>query len=235
MEQPRSHELTPYGDNPDARGYLALPAGGAGPGVLVLHAWWGLNDMIKAFCERLAGAGFVVFAPDLYHGKVAATIADAEIYGGEVDSNHVHAEAEVAQAARWLAERANQASQGLGVVGFSLGGYYALRVADAEPDLIDAVVLFYGTDGGYGGEYRDARAAYLGHFAENDIYDPPSNADTLKNTLERAGRHVTFHSYPGAGHWFFEPDREEAYDAAAANLAWERTLAFLTRGLGIGG
>jgi carboxymethylenebutenolidase len=68
-------------------GYLTLPPTGEGPGVLVLHAWWGLNDTIKAFCNRLAANGFVTFAPDLYHGQVADTIPDAERLGSALDSD----------------------------------------------------------------------------------------------------------------------------------------------------
>ena len=60
-----SQELTHYGDNQNARGYLATPERGEGPGVLVLHAWWGLNDTMRAVCARLSQAGFVAFAPDL--------------------------------------------------------------------------------------------------------------------------------------------------------------------------
>lgn len=210
-------------------GFLAVPPSGKGPGVLVLHAWWGLNDTIKSVCTRLAESGFVAFAPDLYHGKVASTIADAETLGGAVDANHVQAEAEVAEAALFLNERVGQADQGLAVVAFSLGAYYALRLADADPEHIRSVVLFYGTDGGVGGDYSNSRATYLGHFAEKDQYEPPSNADHLEERLRRAGRPVTIHRYPGIGHWFFEPDRTDAYDQAAANLAWDRTLAFLKR------
>jgi carboxymethylenebutenolidase len=62
----------------DPQAFLATPTSGTGPGVLVLHAWWGLNDTMKAFCSRLADAGFVAFAPDLYHGKIADTIPDAK-------------------------------------------------------------------------------------------------------------------------------------------------------------
>jgi carboxymethylenebutenolidase len=127
------------------QGFLALPPTGKGPGVLVLHAWWGLNDTIKAFCTRLAEAGFVAFAPDLYHGKVADTIADAEALGSALDANHRQAKAEIAEATRFLQEQAGQADCGLAVIGFSLGAYYALDLSIAEPELIRSVVLFYGT------------------------------------------------------------------------------------------
>ncbi len=207
-------------------GFLALPATGTGPGVLVLHAWWGLNDTIKAICTRLAEAGFVVFAPDLYHGKIADTIADAETLGGMLDANHLQAKAEITDATRFLLERAGQRNQELAVVGFSLGAYYALDLSAADPEHIRQVVIFYGTGPA---DFGQARAAYLGHFAENDPYEPLENVDQLQAVLQQAGRPVTFYRYPGVGHWFFEPDRMEAYNAAAASQAWERTLAFLNQ------
>ena len=115
------------------------------------------------------------------------------------------------------------------MIGFSLGAYYALDLAAADPEHIRSVVLFYGTDGTMGSDFSNSRADYLGHFAENDVYETPSNVDRLEQALQQVGRPVTFYRYPGTGHWFFEPDRAEAYDPAAASLAWERTLAFLQR------
>jgi len=207
-------------------GYLAIPSTGKGNAVLVLHAWWGLNDTMKAFCTRLAESGFLAFAPDLYHGKVADTIPDAETLGKALDANHLQAEAEIAESALFLNERAGQADRGLAVIGFSLGAYYALNLAAADSEHIRSVVIFYGTGGG---DYSNSRAAYLGHFAENDEFEPRSNIDQLEESLRRAGRPVTFYHYSGTGHWFFEPDRSQAYNQAAASLAWDRTLAFLRR------
>jgi len=80
-------------------------------------------------------------------------------------------------------------------------------------------------------DYQRSQATYLGHFAEHDDFEPPSNVRSLEDALRAAGRPVTFHTYPGTGHWFFEQDRTGAYDQAAADLAWERTLAFLRRAL----
>jgi carboxymethylenebutenolidase len=207
-------------------GFLAVPPTGKGSGVLVLHAWWGLNDTIKAFCTQLAESGFVAFAPDLYHGKVADNITDAEVLGSALDSNFLQAKAEIAEATTFLSERVGQAGQNLAVIAFSLGVYYALDLAAADPEQIRSVVIFYGTGDG---DYSNSRAAYLGHFAENDEFEPQSNVDNLEESLRRAGRPVTFYRYPGTGHWFFEPDRSDAYDQAAAALAWERTLSFLKR------
>jgi carboxymethylenebutenolidase len=209
-------------------GYLAIPPTGNGNTVLVLHAWWGLNDTIKAFCRRLAQAGFVAFAPDLYHGKVTDNIAAAETLGKALDASHLQAKAEIAEAAMFLDERVGHAERdrGLAVIGFSLGAYYALDLAAADPEHIRSVVIFYGTGGG---DYSNSRAAYLGHFAENDEFEPQSNVDELEESLRHADRPVTFYRYSGTGHWFFEPDRSQAYNQAAAGLAWDRTLAFLRR------
>jgi carboxymethylenebutenolidase len=205
-------------------GYLAIPPTGKGNAVLVLHAWWGLNDTMKAFCTRLAQSGFVAFAPDLYHGKIADNIADAETLGKALDD--LQAKADIADATMFLNERVGQADRGLAVIGFSLGANYALDLAAADPEHIRSVVIFYGTGDG---DYSNSRAAYLGHFAEKDEFEPQSNVDNLEESLKRAGRPVTFYRYSGTGHWFFEPDRSQAYNEAAATLAWDRTLAFLRR------
>jgi len=210
--------------NSKPQGFLAVPPTGKGPGVLVLHAWWGLNETMKTVCRRLADSGFVAFAPDLYHGKVAATIPEAESLGSALDANHLQAKAEIADATLFLKERSGQATPGLAVIGFSLGAYYALNLASAHPELIHSVVLFYGTGPA---DFSASKSAYLGHFAEQDPYEPKSNVDELETALREAGRPVTFYRYPGLGHWFFEPDRVDAFNQAAASLAWERTLAFL--------
>ena len=148
---------------------------------MVLHAWWGLNDVIKAFCTRLAGSGFVAFAPDLYHGKIAEDIPDAETLGRALDANHLQARAEIAEAALFLSERADQTGGGLAVIGFSLGAYYALDLAAADPEHIRSVVIFYGTGGV---DFSRSKAAYLGHFAENDEFEPQSNVDELEASLK---------------------------------------------------
>ena len=209
-------------------GYLALPPTGQGSPILVLHAWWGLNDTIRTVCNRLAEAGFVVFAPDLYHGKVTDTIAGAESLSNALDAEG--AKADLAAAVAFLADHESQINpaggedKNIAVVGFSLGASYALYLSDVDPRRISAVVVFYGTRPG---EYNRSRAVYLGHFAENDEFEPQSEVDGLEDALRDAGRLVTFYRYHDTGHWFFEPDRQDAFAAAAAELAWDRTLSFL--------
>lgn len=209
---------------PEPEGFLAVPPSGTGPGVLVLHAWWGLNETIKGICMRLAASGFVAFAPDLYHGQVAATIPEAEQLGRALDNDHLRAKAEIAEAAKFLVERADQSAGGIAVIGFSLGAYYAVDLAGADSEHIRSVVLFYGTGDA---DLDNSGASFLGHFAGDDAYEPQEYADKMKAYLKRIGRPVTFYRYPGTAHWFFEPDRTQEYSPEAASLAWERTLVFL--------
>jgi len=209
-------------------GYLALPERGHGPGVLVLHAWWGLTDVFKETCERLARAGFVAFAPDLFRGAAATTIEQAQNLAEHADYEATQATALAALA--FLRQHPAVTGDAAGVVGFSFGAAYALLLSALAPRDVAAVVLFYGS---YAIDFGAARAAYLGHFAENDEYEPPEEMSHTEDNIRAAGRDVAFYTYPGTRHWFFEPNRPE-YDPAAAALAWDRTLDFLQVRLGGG-
>ena len=78
-----------------------------------------------------------------------------------------------------------------------------------------------------------SRAAYLGHYAEDDDCEPDEEVQATEAGLRAARREVAFYTYPGVGHWFFEADRPGYHDAQAAGLAWERTVGFLRRRLGL--
>jgi carboxymethylenebutenolidase len=202
--------------------YLALPASGKGPGILVLHAWWGLNPFCKDFCKRLAREGFFTLAPDLYHGNTATTIDEAKQLRAKMNQKQVGAD--VLSAVEHLRRSPVVINKSLGVIGFSLGGHWALWLSIETPENVSAVTVFYGTKTA---DYSRARASYLGHFAESDDWVATSGVKKLEKSLRAAGRPATFYTYADTGHWFFEKDRKEAYAAKAAQLAWKRTLEFL--------
>jgi carboxymethylenebutenolidase len=206
---------------PVAVGYEALPPSGTGPGVLALHAWWGLNEFFRSFCDRLAAAGFVVVAPDLWGGTVAITPDEAEGLVKQRDGQAMFQAASDALA--YLGSHPAVRGEGLGAIGFSLGASWALTLAGIRPQL-RAVTIFYGTDDA---DLSASQAAFLGHFAENDPYEEEAFVRQVEDAIKAAGHPVQFYRYPGVGHWFFEADRADAYDPAAAAQAWERTLAFL--------
>jgi len=214
-------EVGPAGD----RAYLAVPERDSGPGVLVLHAWWGLTSVFTDVCDRLAAEGYVALAPSLYAGgATTASIAEAEKLVAAHDREPAEAESLVQAGVEQLRGLPAVTGSRIGVIGFSLGAYRALHLSQVRTDDVSAVVAVYGTDDG---DYVPARAAYLGHFAEHDDFEPLQAVGALESRIRAAGREVTFHVYPGTGHWFIEPNRPDVYNAAAADLVWERTLDFL--------
>ena len=210
-------------------GYLALPERGHGPGVLVLHAWWGLTPFFEDVCERLATEGFVAFAPERYGGPTAATIEGAEALQRQRE-DWVSTEAALRASVEFMGAQEAVDGEGLGALGFSAGAAWALLLSVREPELLRAVVAFYGAAGQI--DYSGARAAYLGHYAEVDEWEPTDEVRGTREALRAAGCEVRFYTYPGVGHWFFEEDRVGHYEAKAARLAWERTIEFLRAHLG---
>jgi carboxymethylenebutenolidase len=210
-------------DERTGSGYLALPTSGHGPGVILLHAWWGLTPLFISLCQRLAEHGFTVLAPDLYQGATATTIANAKKLRSQVDRDAAHAH--MRAAVRYLQDHPAVDRPRLGAIGFSLGAHWALWLADQHPHDIHAVVLFYGTGGG---RFRKTQSSFLGHFAEDDAWGASGQAvQALEERLQAAGRDVTFYTYPNTQHWFAEEDRPDAYREEPARIAWERTIAFL--------
>lgn len=210
-------------DEKFGKGYFAVPEPGDGPGVIVLHAWWGLTAFFRKVCDRLAQEGFAALAPDLYQGATASTIEEAKRLRFDLDCDRANREMEAAL--EYLRNHPVVSGTSVGVVGFSLGGYLALRLACSRANDVRAVVVFYATEGG---RFDKAQAAFLGHFAENDgCWAGARVVRSLEERLRAAGRETIFHTYPDTEHSFFEEDRPEAYNAQAALLAWQRTVEFL--------
>lgn len=155
-------------------------------------------------------------APDLYYGDVATTVEEAEAIESDLDGTRVLEDIAAALDHPRLAA-------GIGVLGFSMGVYYGLDVVRERSSDVDAAVLFYGTNGG---EYEGTSMAVLGHFAENDRFESERDVEAFRNRLGAGDGSITFHTYPGTEHWFFESDRLE-YDEDAAEAAWSRTIEFL--------
>lgn len=202
-----------------ANAYLAE---GNGPGILVLHAWWGLKPFFKQFCDRLAKEGFTVLAPDLYQGRIAATIDEAKAL---LEKRDLELMVDTVNAAK---DHLRSLVKGkIGLVGFSMGGGWSLEIASTSPEQIGAMVIFYGNGEA---DYGKITAKVMGHFSDNDEWEPNEYVDMTFAALKKAGVDTTRHVYPGVAHWFMEEDRPE-YDPAAAQLAWDRTIEFLKKTL----
>ena len=204
-------------------GYVVAPDSGSGPGVVLLHAWWGLTPFFKSLADRLADAGFVALAPDLYgDNQTVATPDEAEALLAA--SSPDRAANLVAASVTALHGMPATPDRPVGIVGFSMGASWGLWAAARLPELVSAVSLFYGASDI---DLAPARAAFQGHFAEHDEFVSDDELVLMEADLRLRDQPVEFHHYAGTGHWFMESDRPAAFVASAAALAWDRTVQFL--------
>jgi len=208
------------------QGYLATPASGKGPGVLVIQEWWGLVPHIKRVADRFAAEGFAALAPDMYHGKTA----DEPDGAGKLFMalNIAQAEKDLRGAATYLAGQSSTAK--LGAVGFCMGGQLALFAGTVNPN-VGAVVDFYGIHPNVKPDYSKLSGPVLGLFAEKDGFVTPQTAREVDAAIKKAGKSSEIHIYPNVDHAFFNEDNTGAYNKAAADDAWRRTLTFFRQHL----
>src|SRR2546426_1676934 len=203
------------------KGCLASPDKPRG-GVLVLHAWWGLNDFFKSFANRLASQGFLALAPDLHDGVVAETVSEAKELHSKIKDERV--KKLLMGAEDYLRSIPSVSGHKIGVVGFSKGAAWSLLLSTLKPEKVGAVVVFYGS---YTMDFSKAEASFLGHFSPEDEWEPIGDVRATEEKIRGAGREVSFHFYPGTKHWFFEENRPVEYNQDASDLAWKRTLELL--------
>ncbi|MGC9666742.1 dienelactone hydrolase family protein [Planosporangium sp. 12N6] len=212
-------------------GYLALPASGAGPAVIVIQEWWGLVPHIKELADRFAEAGFVALAPDLYHGVHTTEPDEAGklAMGLAMD----RAAKDIAGAAAYLAGRDEVTGQ-VGVVGFCMGGSLALWSATLSEHVVATAGFYPAVPWERMSPQWDnyAGKAAVIHCSEEDGTSAAPGIQQAKRAIETAGGEVISYDYPGTHHAFFNDDRPEVYNREASALAWARTLEFLRSRLG---
>jgi carboxymethylenebutenolidase len=214
-----------------AHGYLALPAGGSGPGVVVIQEWWGLTSHIVDVANRLAAEGFVALAPDLFGGT---TTHDADEAGQLMQDLPVdHAARDLGGAVDYLLGHDVVTSSTIGAVGFCMGGGFVLVLAAQQGDKIGAAVPFYALLGEDYPSFQNLSAPVLGHFGGQDSFQSTEAVQELAATIERqTGRRPDFRFYP-AGHAFFNDENLlGTYDPEQAAHAWDATVGFLRAHLG---
>jgi carboxymethylenebutenolidase len=212
-----------------ASGYLVKPEGGSGPGVLVIQEWWGLDDSLKQTTERLGAAGFVALAPDLYHGELAQHDEMDKAARLMQSMPPDRAGRDMSGAVDYLASHEAVTSDGIGVVGFCMGGMLAFILAASRPDKIRAAVPFYGfPQGEMEPDWSGLAASVRGHMAENDDFFGPEAARALEAKLKGMGKDVTLRIYPGTGHAFMGPHNAlGTLDEELAAQIWPEVVSFL--------
>jgi carboxymethylenebutenolidase len=211
----------------EADGYLSLPSGGKGPGVVVIQEYWGLVPHIKSVADRFAGEGFVALAPDLYHGE--STTSPDQAWKMLMALRVGEAEKDLAGAVQFLRSHKAVSKPRVGTIGFCMGGALSLFAASKNTD-VGACVVFYGIHPNITPDLPNLQAPVLGIYAEKDTYVNQSVVKTLDDELTRLGKPHEFHTYPGVDHAFFN-DTGKNYNKAAAEDSWTRAVAFLRREL----
>lgn len=208
--------------------YLSLPDRKSGPmpAVIVIHEWWGLNDNIKHWADRLSAAGFAALAVDLYSGKTATTPDEAMAAMKAVDP--AKASATLKAAAKWLAEDERITAPKTGVIGWCFGGAWSLQ-AGLQVEGLDAVVMYYGRTVTEPEKLAGLDAPLLGIFANQDDHIPAASVDAFEAALKTAGKTATIHRYD-AKHAFANPS-SQVYDEKNAADAWSKVEPFLKQHL----
>jgi carboxymethylenebutenolidase len=203
-------------------GLLTLPKAGKGSAIMLLPAWWGLNDFFITLSQRLTRNGYVVWISDYYGEKSASSIKEAYKFKANLNQKKVFTT--LLNTIEYLRKSDFVTRKTISIIGFSMGARFALELSEIKPKSISEVVIFYGTSIL---DYAKARAAYQGHFAENDEWFAASGVEKLRKILQKRGREVEFYTYKGTQHWFFEGNCKDRYKPKEANLAWKRTMGFL--------
>jgi carboxymethylenebutenolidase len=212
-----------------APGYLAVPESGRGPGVVVLQEWWGVDDHVRDVCDRFAKEGFIALAPDLYRGETTDQPDEAQQKMMAMSMDQ--AEKDMRGAVDYVAAHEGFDGEGVGVVGFCLGGGLAVWAATVNPK-VGAVSSFYYVLPHGKPDFSKIDAPVLGHFGTADDFVSVDDAKALEQEIKDAGAEVKFEFYEGAGHAFFnDKDRLGTHDEQHARTAWQRTIDFFRRHL----
>ena len=202
---------------------------GPAPGVLVIHEWWGLDGWVKDQARALAREGYAALAVDLYRGKVTSNQEEAHqlMMGTPPD----RALRDLKAAYAFLQGRSEVRKDRVGVIGWCMGGRYALELATQEPGL-DAVVAYYGAPPTDAAAIARIQAPVLGNFGAEDKGPSPEQVKAFEKAMKDAGKTVDVKIYEGAGHAFANVNNPwKGYREAAAKDAWSRAVAFFARHL----
>jgi carboxymethylenebutenolidase len=211
-------------------GYFTHPPGAAAgrPGVLVFHEWWGLNDNIRRMSDRLAAAGYLVLAVDVYDGKTAETPDQAQhLMQAALDDMPAN-DANIGSAYVWLKQTAHAGK--IASLGWCFGGGMSFEAAQVLGGKLDAVVIYYGFVNGDRKQLARIEAPVLGLFGGLDQSITPETVHAFEAGLRSLGAHPLIHVYPDAGHAFANPSGKN-YRKDDAEDAWKRTLDFLAANL----
>lgn len=207
---------------------------GKRPGVLVIHEWWGHNPHARKQAERLAEAGYVAFALDMFgKGKVTTHPADAKAFVAEATSDPARLRARFDAALAVLKQDPRVDPEKIAVVGYCFGGTVALNMARAGADVDAVIALHAGLKLSVPAEPGKVKARILVLTGGADPMVPPEQVQAFEQEMRAAGANVEVVTYPDAKHGFTNPDADKAgipavgYDAKADQESWQQLTGLL--------
>jgi len=219
-------------DGKTVGGYLAQAADADAPGVVVIQEWWGLNDQIRGVADRLAHAGYHALVPDLYRGKSTVEAEEAHHLMSGLDFGDA-----ASQDVRGAVQHLAAGGAKVGVTGFCMGGALTVLSSMLVPEA-SAACIWYGYPPMDFVDASKIRIPVIAHWAEQDQPFPIATVDTFEAKLAAAG--VAYRGHRYLAHHGFANETAQGpgriamtqYDAAWAQVAWDRTLRFFGRTLG---
>jgi carboxymethylenebutenolidase len=215
-------QVTYKSGSEDVSGMLYQPQGkGPFPAIVVIHEWYGLNDWVKEQASKFADQGYITLALDLYRGKVATTSDEAhELMRGVPEDR---ANRDLLAASSYLRSLKNVKADKVGVIGWCMGGGYALDLAVSDPKLA-AAVINYGHLATEPETLKKINAPILGLFGGKDRGIPVDTVQQFAAELKKQGKTVDITVYPEAGHAFENPNNKQGYRADDAANAWDKQV-----------
>jgi carboxymethylenebutenolidase len=231
-EQVNAREVTYPGKACTLKAYVAEPPHGGHqhPAVIVVQEWWGLDDHIKDVTRRLAAEHYFAIAPDLYSRQGHRVAKDpnvaGELMGGLKQSDGLD---DLLSTVGWLTTQAPVRAESIGIIGFCMGGSYAMAMPCVSRD-IKAAAPFYGeipSDE----ELQRVNCPVFYAYGENDGWIQRKDVDRLAGALKRFNKPGEVKIYAGCSHGFFNDTRADVYSAKDAQDAWQRSLNLFERNL----
>ncbi|UCB47319.1 MAG: dienelactone hydrolase family protein [Spirochaetota bacterium] len=211
------------------QGYLARPEDkGQYPGLILIHEWWGLNDNIREFAQSFARTGYVALAVDLYNGQSAQTPDEARRLATAVRNNLPAAFDNLTKAVDFIRSSPYVKKHRIASVGWCFGGGWSYEMARNDMG-VRASIMYYGRFSP-DDDFSNMRALILGNFGEKDRSISVDSVREFQATLKTLNGDHEIYIYPNAGHAFANSDSAN-YNKEAADLAWQRTIAFLDKHL----
>ncbi|MDH5509240.1 MAG: dienelactone hydrolase family protein [Nitrospinota bacterium] len=199
--------------------YVTGPAE-AKAAIVMIHEWWGLNPHIKGLADQLGRLGYRAYAVDLYDGKLTDDPDKAAMYMKMNNATHSIVKLKTAIAA------AHEKHGKVATIGWCFGGGWSLKASLAQPDIVEATVIYYGALNPDPDQLKKLRGPVLGIFATQDRWISPAHVTAFEKGLKAAGITHTLKSYD-ADHAFANPSGDK-FQLEKAQDAWRITLEFLS-------